>query len=105
MSIDPTDPRPAYQQIAAHLRDAIGRGEYPAGTFLPSGRKLSADYEVSQVTARNALAVLVAEGLVDVRPSGGHFVRATRPLVHTSTIYITEDEDRPLQTWGSALAQ
>jgi GntR family transcriptional regulator len=103
MSINPTDPRPAYQQIAGHLRAAIAEGKYPAGQFLPSERQLARQYGVTPLTARQAVGVLTAEGLLDVRPGRGAFVRKARPVVAVSSAYVTEQPGRPLGTWRTEL--
>jgi GntR family transcriptional regulator len=104
MSINPTDPRPAYQQIAGHLREAIAEGRFPAGEFLPSERQLARQYGVTPLTARQAVSVLAAEGLLDVRPGRGAFVRRARPVVAVSSAYVTESHERPLGTWRTELA-
>lgn len=63
-----------YSQIADRLRSRIIEGVYPQGTFLPSGKEVAAEFRVARNTARRALRVLVAEGLVTVIPSQGHRV-------------------------------
>ncbi|CAM5290533.1 GntR family transcriptional regulator [Streptomyces spiroverticillatus] len=70
---------PAYQQMAADLRAAIGNGTYPAGSTLPKITDLAQQYGVAKQTAREALAQLEAEGLVDIIRRRGTVVRA-RPV-------------------------
>lgn len=67
---------PLSQQIANHLRDAIQTGEYPLGALLPSQRRLAADHNIAHNTAREALLILVDEGLVTARHGKGFIVRA-----------------------------
>lgn len=104
MSINPTDPRPAYQQIASHLRSAIDEGQFPAGEFLPSERQLARQYGVTALTARQAVGVLASEGLLDVRPGRGAFVRRARPVVAVSSAFVTERPGHPRGTWRTELA-
>lgn len=62
MSIDPTDPRPPYRQVADRLRDTIVAGELAPGQALPSVRALAQQYGVTNVTATRAVDVLRSEG-------------------------------------------
>jgi GntR family transcriptional regulator len=55
---------PRYQQIAADLRRRIEDGEFAPGQPLPSETALIAEYGVSRITARHAVAALRAAGLV-----------------------------------------
>ena len=74
--IDPSAPEPIYEQIRAHLAEAILRGELGAGTALPSIRVLARDLRVSVITTTRAYNELVADGLVDAVRGKGVFVRA-----------------------------
>ncbi|MCQ4081133.1 GntR family transcriptional regulator [Streptomyces sp. RB6PN25] len=70
------DPRPPqYRQIAADIRAAIESGELAEGASLPSEAALTARYEVSRGTARQALADLCGAGLVESVQGKGWFVR------------------------------
>lgn len=79
--IDLTSDRPVYRQIADQLRAGIRAGEYPPGTALPSEAKLAESYEVTRMTARQAIEILKAEGLVRSEHGRGVFVRE-QPAVH-----------------------
>ena len=70
-----------YQVIASALRAAIQRGEYAPGTRLPGENDIMRDYEVARMTARQAVAVLVNEGLAVPRKGAGVYVREFRPIV------------------------
>ncbi|MCD7445261.1 GntR family transcriptional regulator [Streptomyces lincolnensis] len=72
--------QPKYQRIAAELRAAIEAGEYGPGERLPGENDLMATYEVARMTARQALGVLQAEGVVEARKGAGVFVRDFRPI-------------------------
>lgn len=73
--LDPRAGLPLYHQLANLLRRRIVSGELAVGAALPSETQLVTDYGVSRVTARQAVGLLVDEGLV-VRGSG----RGTRVL-------------------------
>jgi GntR family transcriptional regulator len=78
--IDPTSDRPAYRQIADHLRAAIHSGQFGAGAQLPSERALMDTYRAARGTVRQAIAALRAEGLIDIEQGRGAFVRRRPPV-------------------------
>ena len=78
--VDRSSDRPVYRQIADQLRTAITQGEFPPSAKLPSERVLMDRYQTSRVTVRQAIAVLGAEGLIDVEHGRGVFVRSRPPL-------------------------
>ncbi|MHA6762053.1 GntR family transcriptional regulator [Streptacidiphilus sp. PAMC 29251] len=75
------DQRPEYLRIAAELREAITSGTYAPGDQLPTLPSLAQQYGVSDTTARNAVAVLRNDGLVESRTRAGTRVRE-RPAIH-----------------------
>jgi GntR family transcriptional regulator len=77
--IDPSAPEPIYEQIRAHLAEAILRGDLGAGQALPSIRVLARDLRVSVITTTRAYNELVADGLVDSVRGKGVFIRAQEP--------------------------
>ncbi|MER5362832.1 GntR family transcriptional regulator [Streptomyces sp. NPDC002785] len=84
---------PAYRQMAAELRGAIEDGTYPAGGTLPKLVDLAQRYEVAKQTAREALAELEAEGLIDVTRRRGTIVRprpVRRRLTRSRQVYRDE---------------
>ncbi|QDQ11665.1 GntR family transcriptional regulator [Streptomyces spectabilis] len=72
--------QPKYQRIAAELRAGIEAGEYGPGERLPGENDLMAAHGVARMTARQALALLQAEGLVEARKGAGVFVRDFKPI-------------------------
>jgi DNA-binding transcriptional MocR family regulator len=65
------------ERVTASLRELAAT--LPAGTKLPSSRRLVGDLGVGPVTVQRAMDVLVADGTVVTRPGAGTFVaRATR---------------------------
>lgn len=71
------DGQPRYAQVARELRRAIATGVYPVGAHLPTEHQLCAQYQVSRFTAREAVRILAASGLVTRRPRIGTVVTAT----------------------------
>jgi GntR family transcriptional regulator len=78
--IDPSSDRPAYLQIADHLRSAVLGGELAPGARLPSERELMDRYDAARGTVRQAIATLRAEGLIDIEHGRGAFVRTRPPI-------------------------
>ncbi|MGL5810360.1 MAG: GntR family transcriptional regulator [Nocardioides sp.] len=75
MSLDPDDPRPPYQQVAAALRAAILTRTVAPGDKLPSQTELARTYGVARMTIQQALRLLKDEGLTVSRQGSGVFAR------------------------------
>ncbi|MFI5612311.1 FadR/GntR family transcriptional regulator [Amycolatopsis sp. NPDC051903] len=73
----PLDQLGRAEAVAARLLDAITLGLLDDAEQLPSEAELAAQFRVSTVTVREALAVLRQQGLVETRRGrgGGSFVR------------------------------
>lgn len=80
MSSSPRE-QPPSRRIAEALRAAIERGDYVEGDQLPSERVLASRYGAARNTAREAISLLQAEGLLDVRHGRGAFVRPTARMI------------------------
>ncbi len=78
--INPSNPTPAYLQIADALRRQIADGDLPDGAALPSVRKLVGEFGTAQGTVRQAIEQLKSEGLIVARQGSGTFVRKPRRL-------------------------
>ncbi len=85
MRVNPSDPTPAYVQIADDLRRAIRQDELRDGAALPSLRQMEDDYGASAGTVRQALDQLRSEGLIITRQGQGTFVRRPRRLRRDGT--------------------
>jgi GntR family transcriptional regulator len=70
---------PPSRRVAEELRHAILVGDLPPGALLPSERELARTYGIARNTARQAIAILQADGLVDAQHGRGVFVRQGRP--------------------------
>lgn len=68
-----------YQVVADALRAHIQAGKYANATILPPEFDIAREYQVSRQTVRQALALLVRDGLIETRRgSGSHILRAER---------------------------
>jgi DNA-binding GntR family transcriptional regulator len=71
---------PKYAQVVAEIKERIERGDYPAGSLLPSEHQLVADFGVSRPTIVKALSSLRQDGWIDTQQGKGSFVRG-RPAL------------------------
>lgn len=68
--------QPLYRRVQDQLIEAILRGSAPAGSRLPSLRRLAKDLGVSRITVEAAYEALQAQGLIEARARSGNFVTA-----------------------------
>lgn len=77
--------RPAphrYRQVAQELIEGITSGTYPVDSFLPTEKILCEHYGISRYTAREALDVVEAAGLIERRQGSGSLVVSNTAPVH-----------------------
>ena len=72
--------QPKRERIADDIRRQILDGSLVPGSKLPTEVEITASYEVARQTARDALGVLVNEGLIESRRPIGYFVRSRRRM-------------------------
>lgn len=77
--IDHESATPVYRQVAAILRERIAAGTYQPGRRLPSVRDLTQEFGIAQLTGRKALRVLVDEGIAEMSPGMGTYVKEPPP--------------------------
>ena len=75
--LDPDDTQSLQSQIRQKLVEAILQGTYPAGTRLPSSRKLCEQLGVARNTVVLAYEQLIDEGYLESRQRSGFFVKDT----------------------------
>lgn len=66
-----------YQHVANILRDRIAYGIYPKSELLPPEMLLLSEFNVSRHTIREAMRLLVGEGLIERSPGRGTVVSPT----------------------------
>ena len=84
---------PLYLQISQILRDKILRHEYDYGDRIPSEKDLQDQYEVSRITARQAIQELEQENMVE-RARGKGTIVTYQPCIdeYLNTIRSFTDE-------------
>lgn len=76
--LDRTSAKPLYKQIADELEQKIAYGEFPAGSVLPSERKLADQLGVNRSTVVLAYSELRSLGILESRPGSGTRVSVTK---------------------------
>ncbi|MCB0044250.1 MAG: GntR family transcriptional regulator [Caldilineaceae bacterium] len=98
-------PLPIYYQLKELIREKIVAREWQPGDLIPSERELSEQYDISRMTARQALTELTNEGLLHRVQGKGTFVaepKIEQPL--TRLTGFTEDmRMRGVQSKGHVL--
>jgi GntR family transcriptional regulator len=78
ITIDESDRRPVYRQVADEIKGLIARGELREGMALPPVRQVADDLSVNLNTIAAAYRELQKEGLLKVRHGSGALVTARR---------------------------
>ncbi|MBA2175040.1 GntR family transcriptional regulator [Halobacillus locisalis] len=66
---------PLYRRIAQQIKKEIESGQWKQGDSIPAELHLSEKYEASRVTVRQAIKVLVEEGLLEKIQGSGTYVK------------------------------
>ena len=66
---------PLYQSLAGRIAGLIHAGTFPAGSRLPSVRRLAREQGVSLTTVIEAYDRLEDQRVIESRPRSGYFVR------------------------------
>lgn len=69
---------PAYMKIHDQIKKDIDEYRWAIGERLPSERDLAEQFAVSRMTLRQAVSLLVEEGVLERHVGSGTFVSSTR---------------------------
>jgi GntR family transcriptional regulator len=75
-TIDRQTFEPAYIQLVNILKDQIAQGVYLPGSRLPSESELCKRYQVSPMTVRRSINILLDQGIVSTIQGSGTYVKA-----------------------------
>lgn len=93
LTIDTTDSRPIYQQVADGIKELIARRKLAEGAALPRVRQLAADLGVNLNTIATAYRQLQEDGLIVIKHGSGSVVAS-----RTTTERTRDELLRPLRT-------
>ena len=99
--IEPVQLVLAHELVLEQIRTALALGRFRAGDTLPRERDLAEMLQVSRPPVREALAVLAAEGVIEIRRgrNGGLFVTG-RPADEASKVkLLRENRERLRETF------
>jgi len=109
-----TSTEPVYLRVLEDLRSRIRSGSLEPGARVPSRNAIITNYGVGETAAKHALAVLMAEGLIEARPGSGCYVRKApsagflehdRPQFPGSPFGLAEAAPVPGSEQGPAVAR
>jgi GntR family transcriptional regulator len=103
VALDKNKPVPLYYQLVEAIREAIQNGELQAGEQLPSHQELSSAVAVSRMTARQAIAYLVREGALIVKPGVGTFV--TEPKLTYDAVHLLGFSEEMMRRGGTVTSR
>lgn len=85
---------PLHVSISETLRHQITSGDYQPGDKLPSEHQLMETFSVSRITARQAVANLVSQGLAIAHRGKGVFVTAQKKVAYSLSsplVFLAQD--------------
>lgn len=85
-----TDSVPKYEQAYRVILDRLRRGRYPVGGRMPTESELAGHFDVSRVTIRKALDMLVQDGYVESKQGSGYTVLTLSPPSDTCLTSFTD---------------
>ena len=88
----PTPNKALHQVVENDLREKILSGEWAPNTMISSENQLSAQYNISRMTARTAITHLVGAGLLYRIPGKGTFVAAPHSVARTPSYVCIRDQ-------------
>jgi len=102
--LNPQSKLPLYQQLYEVLEERIRSAEWKPGDLIPPESELIGRYQVSRITVRKVLGMLVTEGLLVRQRGKGSFV-APAKLEHgmTRILSFTDDMRRRGLTPGTKI--
>ena len=74
IKLDVFSTTPLYVQLSAEIKRLIADGLLSAGEKLPSLRDLSRQLQISVITVRQAVQVLLEDGFIVARHGSGNYI-------------------------------
>ena len=85
-----TNDMPKYEQAYFTLINRLKSDRYPVGSRMPTEGDLAKQFDMSRVTIRHALDMLVKDGYVESRRGSGYTVLTLSPASDTCLISFTD---------------
>ncbi|WP_299726684.1 GntR family transcriptional regulator [uncultured Tateyamaria sp.] len=81
---------PKYERAYRVILDRLRAGRYPVGGRMPTESELASHFDVSRVTIRKALDMLVQDGYVESKQGSGYTVLTLSPASDTCLTSFTD---------------
>ncbi|MEQ9637161.1 MAG: GntR family transcriptional regulator [Devosia marina] len=94
---------PKYQSVHDEVLNRLESGMYSVGTRLPTEEALATAFDVSRVTVRKALDMLVQSGYITARQGSGYVVSTLSPPSSTCLVSFTDQVIREGRKPGAKL--
>lgn len=83
---------PIVSQVEESIREMIEKKEYKPGMKLPTEFEFCQTLQVGRGTVREALRLLQAKGLVEIKPGRGAFVAENEPADANPVVWLVQNE-------------
>ena len=90
--MDPIVRVPIVSQVEERIRDLIDSKKYTEGMKLPTENELCQSMKVGRGTVREALRLLQAKGLVEIKPGRGAFVASKQAVDSNPVVWLVQNE-------------
>lgn len=75
-----------YEEVIDQIREMINNGNFSSGSRLPTERDLASAFGVGRPAVREALKILDAVGLLEIRPGSGIYVREQQGMAEKQSM-------------------
>ena len=83
---------PIVSQVEERIRELIDSKKYTEGMKLPTENELCQSMNVGRGTVREALRLLQAKGLVEIKPGRGAFVASKQAVDINPVVWLVQNE-------------
>ena len=90
--MDPIVRVPIVSQVEERIRELIDSKKYTEGMKLPTENELCQSMNVGRGTVREALRLLQAKGLVEIKPGRGAFVASKQAVDINPVVWLVQNE-------------
>ena len=81
---------PKYERAYREILDRLKAGRYPVGGRIPTESELASHFDISRVTIRRALDMLVQDGYIERKQGSGYRVLTLSPASDTCLTSFTD---------------
>ncbi len=85
-----TNRAPKYERAYQEILERLKSGRYPVGSRIPTESELAGQFDISRVTIRRALDLLVRNGYIKSKQGSGYTVQTLSPASDTCLTSFTD---------------